>query len=180
MKIIETNLPDVKLIQRNVFYDERGYFFESYNEESFNRLIKDVSFVQDNISSSKKGVLRGLHYQLPPFAQSKLVHVLKGKVLDVAVDIRKNSITFGQFVIQELSDENNLGMFIPRGFAHGYLALTDDVIFQYKVDNFYSKACESGIIYNDSTLNIPWPEKENLIISDKDKILPTFNKAELF
>ena len=182
MKFIKTNIPDVILCEPTVIKDERGYFFESFKKETFEKFIgSSVNFCQDNEAKSTKGVLRGLHYQLPPFAQSKLVRVISGKVLDIAVDIRKGSATFGQHVAVELSGENKRQLFVPAGFAHGYVVLSDEAIFSYKVDNYYHKESERGIIYNDKDLQIDWklPFK-NLIISEKDKIQPTFNKADLF
>lgn len=182
MKFSKTNIPDVILCEPTVFNDERGYFFESFNQEVFEKhLGKPVHFCQDNEAKSTKGVLRGLHYQLPPFAQSKLVRVISGKVLDIAVDIRKGSATFGQYVALELSGENMLQVFIPAGFAHGYVVLSDEAVFSYKVDNYYNKSHERGIIFNDQELQIDWKLAQNeLIISEKDKIQPTFNKADLF
>jgi dTDP-4-dehydrorhamnose 3,5-epimerase len=182
MKFSKTNIPDVILCEPTVFNDERGYFFESFNKEAFEKhLGKPVHFCQDNEAKSTKGVLRGLHYQLPPFAQSKLVHVISGKVLDIAVDIRKGSATFGQYVALELSGENMLQLFIPAGFAHGYVVLSDEAVFGYKVDNYYHKASERGIIFNDQELQINWKLAQNeLIISEKDKIQPAFNRADLF
>jgi dTDP-4-dehydrorhamnose 3,5-epimerase len=182
MNFSKTNIPDVILYQPKVFNDERGYFFESFNQEVFEKhLGKSIHFCQDNEAKSTKGVLRGLHYQLPPFAQSKLVRVISGKVLDIAVDIRKDSATFGQYVAIELSEENKHQLFIPAGFAHGYVVLSDEAVFSYKVDNYYHKASERGIIFNDQTLQIDWKLAQNeLIISEKDKIQPTFDQANLF
>ena len=182
MKFIRTNIPDVILCKPTVFKDDRGYFYEVFKKEIFEEFIGyKVDFCQDNEAKSSKGVLRGLHYQLPPFAQSKLVRVVKGKVLDVVVDIRKNSKTFGEKVIVELSEENKQQLFIPKGFAHGYLTLSDDTIFCYKVDAYYNQKSERGILFNDKELDIDWrfPVKE-LIISEKDKVQVTFNKADLF
>ena len=182
MKFIKTNIPDIILCEPKIFNDDRGYFFESFKKEAFEKhLGKTIHFCQDNEAKSTKGVLRGLHYQLPPYAQSKLVRVIYGKVLDIAVDIRKDSITFGQHVAIELSGENKLQLFVPAGFAHGYVVLSDVAVFSYKVDNYYSKDSERGIIYNDEELQIDWklPLKE-LIISEKDKIQPTFKKADVF
>ena len=182
MKFSKTNIPDVILCEPNIFNDERGYFFESFNQEVFEKhLGKPVHFCQDNEAKSTKGVLRGLHYQLPPFAQSKLVRVISGKVLDIAVDIRKGSATFGQYVTIELSEENKHQLFIPAGFAHGYVVLSDEAVFSYKVDNYYHKASERGIIFNDTELQIDWKLAiSELLISEKDKIQPAFNKADLF
>ena len=142
---------------------------------------KSINFCQDNEAKSTKGVLRGLHYQLPPFAQAKLVRVIKGKVLDIAVDIRKGSPTFGNYEAVELSEENKYQLFIPKGFAHGYVVLSDEAIFCYKVDNYYHKESERGIMYNDNSLQIDWKlPVEQLLISGKDKMQPTFKNAELF
>lgn len=170
----ETKLKGCFIIEPKVFEDSRGYFFESFNREKFNELVGlDVNFVQDNESYSTKGVLRGLHYQTGDFAQAKLVRVIKGKVLDVVVDIRKDSSTYGQHIAVELSEENKRQFFVPRGFAHGFIVLSDTAIFSYKCDNFYNKASERGIIYNDPELNIDWQLPENeLIISKKDLVLP--------
>ncbi|MFA5297893.1 MAG: dTDP-4-dehydrorhamnose 3,5-epimerase [Lutibacter sp.] len=182
MKFIKTNIPDIILCEPKIFNDDRGYFFESFKKEAFEKhLGKTIHFCQDNEAKSTKGVLRGLHYQLPPYAQSKLVRVIYGKVLDIAVDIRKGSTTFGQHVAMELSGENKRQLFVPAGFAHGYVVLSDVAVFSYKVDNYYSKDCERGIIFNDKELQIDWklPLKE-LIISEKDKIQPTFKKADVF
>ncbi|MHB1148502.1 MAG: dTDP-4-dehydrorhamnose 3,5-epimerase, partial [Lutibacter sp.] len=165
-----------------LFTDERGYFFESFNKDTFEKFIGfEVNFCQDNEAKSTKGVLRGLHYQLPPYAQSKLVRVISGKVLDIAVDIRKGSATFGQHVAVELSGENKHQLFVPAGFAHGYVVLSEEALFSYKVDNYYSKMHERGIIYNDPDLQINWKLAMNgLLISEKDKMQPAFNKADLF
>lgn len=177
MRIIQTNLQGCFIIEPNVFEDERGYFFESFNKNLWQEQTENkIEFVQDNESFSSKGVLRGLHLQTGKHAQAKLVRVIKGKVLDVAVDLRKNSPTLGQHFSAVLSGENKKQLFIPRGFAHGFLVLEDSTIFSYKCDNFYNKSSESGIIYNDLTLDIDWGLPENeLIISKKDKKLPTFN-----
>ncbi|MCZ7604165.1 MAG: dTDP-4-dehydrorhamnose 3,5-epimerase [Melioribacteraceae bacterium] len=181
MYLTTTNISDVKLIIPKVHSDDRGYFFESFRQDLFEREIGKINFVQDNESKSTFGVLRGLHYQLPPFAQSKLVRVIKGKVLDIAVDIRKSSKYFGQYVAVELSEENKLQMFIPQGFAHAYLVLSDEAIFQYKVDNYYSPQHDRGIIYNDPEININLPiDDSKLIISNKDKNLIALKDAELF
>lgn len=176
MTVKETKLKGCFIIEPKVFNDTRGYFQETYNERTFQQLTGEtINFVQDNESMSSKGVLRGLHYQQGKHAQAKLVRVLKGKVLDVAVDLRKESQTFGEHVAIELSEKNNLQFFVPRGFAHGFVVLEDDTIFAYKCDNFYNKASEGGIIYNDPTLNIDWMlDLDHLIVSDKDQVLPTF------
>ncbi|MGV8813323.1 MAG: dTDP-4-dehydrorhamnose 3,5-epimerase [Gelidibacter sp.] len=177
----ETHLKGCFILEPKIFEDSRGYFFESFNQNTFNKLIgQNIDFIQDNESFSSKGVLRGLHYQIGEFAQSKLVRVIKGAVLDVAVDIRKDSSTFGQYFSIELSEENKKQLFIPRGFAHGFIVLSDNAIFSYKCDNFYNKESEGGIIYNDPTLNIDWylPE-EDILVSEKDKILPEFKNTKL-
>ena len=181
MKVKETRLKDCFVIDPNIFEDNRGYFFESFNRNTFNNLIgQNINFIQDNESFSSKGVLRGLHYQVGEYAQAKLVRVIKGKVLDIAVDIRKNSPTFGEHVSVELSEENKKQLFIPRGFAHGFVVLSDTAIFSYKCDNFYNKGSEGGIIYNDKDLNIDWVLSENeFIISDKDLQLPKLENARL-
>jgi dTDP-4-dehydrorhamnose 3,5-epimerase len=182
MKFIRTEIPDVIVCEPLILKDERGYFFESFKKGVFEEYIGNtINFIQDNEAKSTKGVLRGLHYQLPPFAQSKLVRVVKGRVLDIAVDIRKNSPTFGQYESIELSGDNKLQLFIPKGFAHGYVVLSDEAIFSYKVDNYYHKASERGIRYNDADLKIDWKLAENnLLISEKDKKQPLFTKADLF
>lgn len=180
MNIIETKLQGCFIIEPKVFEDDRGYFFESFNQNTFNeKLGVNIDFVQDNESFSSKGVLRGLHFQKGEFAQAKLVRVVKGRVLDIAVDIRKGSKTFGEYVSVELSEENKKQFFVPRGFAHGFLVLENNTIFSYKCDNYYNKASEGGIIYNDPVLNIDWKfNNENLIISDKDKILSKLQELE--
>ncbi|PQV49644.1 dTDP-4-dehydrorhamnose 3,5-epimerase [Jejuia pallidilutea] len=181
MNIIETKLKGCLIIEPVVFEDQRGYFFESFNQKVFNELTgNNINFIQDNESFSFKGVLRGLHFQRGEHAQAKLVRVIKGKVLDIAVDIRKGSSTFGQHVSVELSGENKKQFFVPRGFAHGFIVLSDTVLFSYKCDNFYNKASESGIIYSDPSLDINWVLKnQEFIISEKDKMLPTIDKLEL-
>ena len=182
MKFIKTEIPDVIICEPQVHADERGYFMESFKKESFEKFIGySVDFCQDNEAKSTKGVLRGLHYQMPPFAQSKLVRVIKGSVLDVAVDIRKDSKTFGSYVAVELSEYNKKQLFVPQGFAHGYVVLSEEAIFAYKVDNYYHKASERGILYNDTTLQIDWKFPiEEVLISEKDKIQTTFNEADYF
>lgn len=176
MKAVPTILNQCFVIEPTVFNDSRGYFFESFNQETFNTLIgQSVTFVQDNESYSTKGVLRGLHFQNGEWAQAKLVRVVKGRVLDVAVDIRKESPTYGQHFSIELTEDNKKQLFVPRGFAHGFVVLSDTAIFSYKCDNYYNKASEGGIMYNDATLNIDWKLPiEALIISEKDTVLPTF------
>ena len=181
MKVIETDIPEVKIIESKVFADQRGYFFESYNEKIFKEKVKNTQFIQDNESKSNYGVLRGLHYQLPPFAQSKLVRVIKGEVLDVAVDIRKGSPTFKKWVSVVLNEENKRQLFVPRGFAHGYVVLSDEAVFAYKVDNKYSPEYERGIKYNDRNLNIDWKiNNKDIILSEKDKISKRINEVEAF
>ena len=182
MTIKETILEGCVIIEPRVFEDKRGYFFESFNQEKFTSAVgTSVNFVQDNESFSTKGVLRGLHFQKGDHAQAKLVRVIKGKVLDVAVDLRKDSKTFGKHVSVELTEENKKQLFIPRGFAHGFVVLSDTALFSYKCDNFYNKESEDGILYNDTDLNIDWklPEEE-LIISEKDAVLPSFKNIELW
>ena len=170
MKIIETTIEGVVIIEPRLFKDERGYFFESFSQREFEEKIRKISFVQDNESKSSYGVLRGLHFQKPPYAQSKLVRVIKGAVLDVAVDIRKGSPTFGKHVAVELTEENHLQLFIPRGFAHGFSVLSQEVIFQYKCDNFYAPQSEGALAWDDSDLNINWRIPTNqIILSEKDK-----------
>ncbi len=177
MPFINTEFEGLVVFEPKVFSDSRGYFFESYNANTFSEANLDVKFVQDNQSYSAYGTLRGLHMQKGQMAQAKLVRVLKGKVLDVVVDVRKSSKTFGKHFSIELSEENKKQLFIPRGFAHGFVVLSDVAEFFYKCDNFYSKAHEIGIIYNDPKLSIDWqvPEKD-IILSDKDKILPKFSE----
>lgn len=181
MNIIKTQLDGVVLIEPKIFNDSRGYFFESFSEAKFEQEVCNTRFIQDNESKSTYGVLRGLHYQRHPYSQSKLVRVVTGTVLDVAVDIRKGSPTFGQYVSAVLSAENKMMMFIPRGFAHGFLVLTPDCVFSYKCDNYYNPASEASIIWNDPAINIDWqiPEKD-IILSDKDKMHPRLNDAKLF
>ena len=168
MKVTESPLKGLQIIQPDVFEDNRGYFFESYNFEKFHSNGVSFQFVQDNQSLSQKGVLRGLHFQNPPFAQGKLVRVIKGSVLDISVDIRKDSITYGQHFAFELNEENKSMLFIPPGFAHGFLTLADNTIFFYKCTNYYNKASEDTLLWNDNTMNIDW-KIENPIISEKDK-----------
>ena len=180
MNFIPQSISDVVLIEPNIHGDARGYFIETFRQDLLEKVIGyKVNFVQDNESKSTKGVLRGLHYQLDPFTQAKLVRVIEGSVIDVAVDIRKSSPTFGKHVSKELSAQNKHQLFIPRGFAHGFMALTDTATFLYKVDNYYSKAHERGISFNDKQLDINWGlPNEILKISDKDKQLPLLNKIK--
>lgn len=181
MEYIETEIKGVYVIEPRVFNDARGYFFEAWKQDEFNEKVGPVHFIQDNESKSSKGVLRGLHYQKGDAAQAKLVRVIKGKVLDVAVDIRRSSPTFGKHVMVELSDENKRQFFIPRGFAHGFLVLSDEAIFTYKVDNPYAPQSEAGIRWNDSELDIQWPvSPEEVVTSEKDLKQPLLKDAELF
>ena len=173
MELIKTNIKGVVIIEPRIFKDDRGYFFESFSQREFEEKVCKTTFVQDNESKSSYGVLRGLHFQKPPFAQSKLVRVIKGAVLDVAVDIRKGSPTFGQYVSVELTGENHRQFFIPRGFAHGFSVLSEEVIFQYKCDNFYSPQSEGAIAWNDPDLNIDWRiPAEKVVLSEKDSKHP--------
>lgn len=180
LKYTETKLKGCFILEPKIIKDERGYFIESFNERTFNEGIgQKVTFVQDNQSFSIKGVLRGLHYQCGEHAQAKLVRVLHGEVLDVAVDLRPNSETFGQYEAVLLSAENQKQFFVPRGFAHGFLVLSETATFFYKCDNFYNKESEGGLIYNDKTVNIDWNFPfQDLIISDKDKVLPNLQNAK--
>ena len=173
MKIISTKINDLFILEPEIFSDHRGYFLESYKHKWFNLNFPHINFVQENESFSKYGVLRGLHLQLPPYDQTKLVRVTMGEVLDVAVDLRPNSKTYGDYVKIKLSDENRLQFLIPRGFAHGFIVLSDFARFNYKVDNYYSKSSETGLIWDDSDLSIDWEVPKNeIIISKKDLELP--------
>ncbi len=175
MNISTTKIEGLIIIEPRIFPDDRGYFYESYSEKKYREAGIHASFVQDNQSFSQKGALRGLHGQANPFAQGKLVRVLQGRVLDVAVDIRKSSSTFGQYVTVELSGENHKQFWVPPGFLHGFVTLENDTIFTYKVDNYYDKASEIGVLWNDPTLNIDWQtDLSNVLLSPKDEILPTF------
>jgi dTDP-4-dehydrorhamnose 3,5-epimerase len=179
MKFVETKILDVIIIEPTVFGDERGYFLESYNQKKFEGVVGKTSFVQDNESKSSKGVLRGLHFQKPPFEQAKLVRCIEGEVLDVAVDIRKNSKTYGQHISVLLSGENKRQLFVPRGFAHGFLVLSDTATFAYKVDNKYAPEFDAGIRWNDKELNIQWGlEESEVLVSAKDAELPFFSEFE--
>lgn len=181
MNIIRTEINDVIIIEPKVFGDDRGYFFESFSQQKFIENICKTTFVQDNESKSKYGVIRGLHFQKPPFAQSKLVRVVQGKVLDVAVDIRQGSPTFGKHIAVELSAENKRQLFIPRGFAHGFAVLSDEVIFQYKCDNYYAPQAEGSVLWNDPALQIDWKIPQNeVILSEKDKESPLLKDAFYF
>ena len=179
MNFIRTNIPDVVIIEPTVHGDHRGYFVETFRADKLEAFLGyKLNFGQDNESKSSKGVLRGLHYQLAPHAQTKLVRVISGRVLDVAVDIRKNSPTFGQHVAVELTADNKRQMLVPRGFAHGFVVLEDDTIFAYKVDNYYSPECDRGIAFNDPVLNIDWMlNTEELKLSDKDTKQPKLNET---
>ncbi len=179
MNFIKTKIPEVVICEPVVHGDDRGYFVETFVSNKLEEFIGyKINFCQDNESKSSKGVLRGLHYQLPPFAQTKLVRVIQGKVLDVAVDIRKNSPTFGQFVAVELSSENKKQLLVPRGFAHGFVVLEDDTVFAYKVDNYYSPQCDRGIAFDDKDLNIDWILKHSdLKLSEKDTKQPLLKET---
>ena len=180
MRVEETKLSGCFIIHDTVFPDSRGYFFESFNKQRFDSLTgTNTNFVQDNQSKSTRGVLRGLHFQQGEHAQAKLVRVLEGKVLDVAVDLRKESPTFGEYVAVELTGDNHVQFFIPRGFGHGFLVLSETATFFYKCDNFYNKASDGGLIYNDSTINIDWKiDVSELILSEKDANQPTFEQIK--
>jgi dTDP-4-dehydrorhamnose 3,5-epimerase len=174
MKVTPLKIPDVKLIEPDVFEDERGFFYESFNQQKFNEAIgENITFVQDNHSKSSKGVLRGLHYQEAPFAQGKLVRVIAGRVYDVAVDIRKGSSTYGQWISEILSADNYKQLWIPEGFAHGFLTLSDEAEFLYKTTDFYSSRHESGFRYDSKSLSIDWPNT-NIKLNKKDLELPNF------
>jgi dTDP-4-dehydrorhamnose 3,5-epimerase len=181
MKVTPLKIPDLLLIEPRVFEDARGFFFESFREDVFKKETSlNVSFVQDNHSKSSKGVLRGLHYQLPPHAQGKLVRVIQGEVLDIAVDIRESSPTCGQYIAEILSSENKKQLYIPEGFAHGFLTLSDTSEFLYKATDFYHPKSERCILWNDATLNINLPKDLNIQVSPKDLLGQTFKSSELF
>lgn len=181
MEFKKTEIEGLYLIQPRVFTDERGYFFEAWKKEEFEAHVGPVEFIQDNESKSSYGVLRGLHYQKGDYAQAKLVRVIKGKVLDVAVDLRKSSPTFGKYVMVELSDENKCQFFIPRGFAHGFLVLSNEAIFTYKVDNVYAPHAEAGIRWNDPDVAVQWPiDLQQVLTSEKDLKQPYLRDAEVF
>ncbi len=181
MKFTETKIKGVWIIEPKVFEDARGYFFEAWKQADFQKQIGLVDFIQDNESKSSFGVLRGLHYQKGEYSQAKLVRVIKGRVLDVAVDLRKSSPTFSQYVSVELSEDNKRQLFIPRGFAHGFLVLSDEAIFIYKVDNPYTPAQETGLRWDDETINISWPiDKDKIVTSEKDLKACSLADAELF
>ena len=179
MKVIKTAIEDVVIIEPDVFGDARGYFFESYSQKKFNEQVREVKFVQDNESKSKYGVLRGLHFQKGKDAQSKLVRVVKGRVLDVAVDIRKGSSTFGKYVAVELTEDNHRQLFVPRGFAHGFSVLSEEAIFQYKCDNLYAPQAEGAIAWNDPDIGIDWGlPAEDVLLSAKDAAHPLLKDSE--
>ena len=181
MDVIKTAIEGVVIIEPTVFKDARGYFFESFSQREFDEKVRKINFVQDNESKSGYGILRGLHYQEGEYSQAKLVRVIKGKVIDVAVDLRKNSPTFGHHVMVELSEENKQQLFIPRGFAHGFLVLSEEAIFTYKVDNIYAPQHEASIRWNDETLGIEWPiDPDKVITSAKDLAGKSFKEAKLF
>jgi dTDP-4-dehydrorhamnose 3,5-epimerase len=181
MEVTPLSIPDVLLIEPHVFEDSRGFFFESFRDDVLKKkTLLDISFVQENHSKSSRGVLRGLHYQLPPQAQAKLVRVIQGEVLDVAVDIRKSSPTFGQYIAEVLSSHNKKQLYIPEGFAHGFLTLSDVSEYTYKTTNFYSFDHERCILWNDATLNIEWHKNLKIELSPKDLLGQNFNSSELF
>ena len=170
MEVVKTNIEGVVIIEPRLFKDDRGYFFESFSQREFDEKVRPIKFVQDNESMSSYGVMRGLHFQTMPYSQSKLVRCVKGAVLDVAVDIRKGSPTFGRFISVELTEENDRQFFIPRGFAHGFAVLSETAVFQYKCDNFYALQCEGAIAWNDPDLGIDWRiPADKIVLSEKDK-----------
>jgi len=179
MKFTNTPIKDLIVIEPNVFGDQRGYFLESFNLQQFEEHVREIKFVQDNESKSTKGVLRGLHFQKPPFEQAKLVRCVEGEVLDVAVDLRKDSATYGSHYAIKLSGENKKQLFVPRGFAHGFVVLSNEAVFAYKVDNTYAASHDSGILWNDESLDIDWILDSNEIkLSAKDEIQQKFNDFE--
>lgn len=181
MNIIKTDIDGVMIIEPQVFGDQRGYFFESFSQKEFNEKVRKTVFVQDNESKSTKGVLRGLHFQKPPYCQSKLVRVVEGEVLDVAVDVRKGSPTFCKYVAVNLSAENKRQLFVPRGFAHGFVVLSETATFQYKCDNYYAPQFEGSIAWNDPTIGIDWQiNLDEVFLSEKDKVSPLLQDASLF
>ena len=181
MMFFETELPGVVLIEPKIFGDHRGYFFECYQRERYVKAGITAEFIQDNESKSSYGVVRGLHFQIAPYTQAKLVRVISGRVLDVVVDVRRNSPTFGRHVAVELTGENKRQLYVPRGFAHGFAVLSAEAVFAYKCDNFYAPECERGIAFNDPVLGIDWgvPEVE-MVLSERDLRLPPLDRAELF
>ena len=179
MEVIQTAIEGLVIIEPKIFKDARGYFFESFSQREFDEKVRKINFVQDNESMSGYGVMRGLHFQWPPFTQSKLVRCVKGRVLDVAVDIRKGSPTYGRHVAIELSEENHRQFFVPRGFAHGFAVLSKTAVFQYKCDNFYTPEADSGISLQDESLGIDWQiPPENYLLSEKDRKGVPFDEAE--
>ena len=179
MDVVRTDIEGLVIIQPRLFEDQRGYFFESFSEREFAHKVAPVSFVQDNESKSSYGVLRGLHFQKPPYEQAKLVRVVKGRVLDVAVDLRKGSPTYGRYEAVELSEDNHRQLFIPRGFAHGFCVLSDEAVFQYKCDNYYAPQSEGAVRWDDPDLDIDWKIPfEDVILSDKDRNHPCFKDLD--
>ncbi|MFI3270109.1 MAG: dTDP-4-dehydrorhamnose 3,5-epimerase [Rikenellaceae bacterium] len=175
MEAIKTAIEGVVIVEPRIFNDERGYFYEAFSDREFREKVCNTTFVQDNQSKSSYGVLRGLHFQKAPHAQSKLVRVIKGKVIDVAVDIRKGSPTYGKYVAVELTEDNHRQLFVPRGFAHGFVVLSEEAVFQYKCDNFYNKESEGALRWNDTDLGVEWGITEaEALLSDKDKVSPLF------
>ena len=181
MNLIKTTLDGLVVLKPTIFNDNRGYFMESYNQKNINKLVGNVNFVQDNESESSRGVLRGLHFQKPPYAQAKLVRCLKGSVLDVVLDLRKDSKTYGKFETIFLTEENKKQLFIPKGFAHGFVVLSEIAIFSYKVDNYYNKESEASIAYDDPKLGIDWMlEPSTFLMSEKDRLHPNLDQAQCF
>ena len=179
MEVIKTEIEGVVIIEPRIFKDDRGYFYESFSQREFEEKVCRTTFVQDNQSKSSYGVVRGLHFQKPPYSQSKLVRCIKGAVLDVAVDIRKGSPTFGKYVAVELTEDNHRQFFVPRGFAHGFAVLSEEAVFQYKCDNFYNKESEGSVAWNDPQLGIDWRiPAEKVILSEKDKLSKTITDAD--
>lgn len=179
MEVIKTDIEGVVIIEPRIFTDARGYFFESFSQREFEEKVCKTQFVQDNESKSSYGVLRGLHFQKPPYAQSKLVRVIKGAVLDVAVDIRRSSPTYGKHVAVELTAENHRQLFIPRGFAHGFSVLSEEVVFQYKCDNYYAPQCEGAVAWDDADLSIDWRlPVEAVLLSEKDRRHPRLSETD--
>ena len=179
MEVIKTEIEGVVIIEPRIFKDDRGYFYESFSQREFEEKVCRTTFVQDNQSKSSYGVLRGLHFQKPPYCQSKLVRCIKGTVLDVAVDIRKSSPTFGKYVAVELSEDNHRQFFVPRGFAHGFAVLTPEAVFQYKCDNFYNKESEGSVAWNDPELAIDWRiPADKVLLSEKDKLSKGIKDAD--
>ena len=179
MEVIKTDIEGVVIIEPRIFKDDRGYFYESFSQREFEEKVCRTTFVQDNQSKSSYGVVRGLHFQRPPYSQSKLVRCIKGAVLDVAVDIRKGSPTFGKYVAVELTEDNHRQFFVPRGFAHGFAVLSEEAVFQYKCDNFYNKESEGSVAWNDQELAIDWRiPVEKVLLSEKDKLSKTIAEAD--